>query len=240
VTQYIETGPLAGPAGGSERPEPPRAAGPPPALRPWWRYPWMVPLALVAAGFLALKLPLYLSLDRSRSLVTLDPRYPMHYLFLVAHVTFGTIALLTVCLQVWPWLRRRHPAVHRWTGRVYVFAGVLPCALMALAIMPFSHGPVGNAVAAVLWLATTAVGFRKGRQRRRAEHRRWMIYSFALTLQIMWGRVMFIVLPLVPGFDITDPHTLDLTFESATWIGFVGNLLAAQWWLERRAPRRAV
>ena len=30
------------------------------------------------------------------------------------------------CLQVWPWLRTRYPDVHRRTGRVYVFAGVLP------------------------------------------------------------------------------------------------------------------
>jgi len=207
--------------------------------RPWWRHPWMAPLVALVAAFLALKLPLYLSLDRSRSLVQLDSRFPLLYPFLVAHVTFGSVALLAVCLQVWPWLRRRHPAVHRWTGRVYVFAGVLPTGALALAITPFSHGPVGNAVAAVLWLTTTAVGFRMARQRRRAEHRRWMVYSFAMTMQIMWGRVMFIVLPLVPGFDITDPHTLGLTFEAATWIGFVINLVVAQCWLDwtaRRAP----
>ncbi len=207
--------------------------GPPPVPRAWWRRQWMVPLAVAVVGFLALSLPRYLSGDRTRTPVQLNPGFPLHYPLLVAHVMFGSIALVGVCFQMWTWLRDHHPRVHRAIGRTYIFAGVIPTGLLALAIMPFSHGPAGNAVAAALWLTTTVAGFRAVRQRRYAAHRRWMIYSFALTMQIIWGRVMFVVLALIPGVDLSDPHTLTLVFDTAAWIGFVINLLAAQWWLER-------
>jgi uncharacterized membrane protein len=199
------------------------------------RRPWVLLWAGVTAWFLAISLPRYIGLDRSRSGVELNPRFPLHYPLLIAHVTFGTVALLTVCLQVWPWLRERHPAVHRWSGRVYVFVGVLPTALLALVIMPFSDAPVGHVVSATLWLATTITGYRMARQGRLAEHRRWMTYSFALAIAIMWGRVMLQVLPHVPGVNLDDPRTLALVLEAASWIGVLINLLAAQWWLERTA-----
>jgi Predicted membrane protein (DUF2306) len=91
--------------------------------------------------------------------------------------------MVTVFLQVWP--RRRHPAVHRTSGRLYVFAGVLPSAVLALAIVPFAAGSTGNAIDAILWLATTVAEFRMARRHRYAEHRRWMIFSVALCLRIM-------------------------------------------------------
>jgi hypothetical protein len=218
------------------------AAGSAPARSPapsraWWQRPWPLLWGGVAAWFLAISLPHYVGLNRSLTPVRLNPQYPLHYPFLIAHITCGTIALVTACVQVWPWLRENHLAVHRWNGRVFVFAGALPTGLLALAIVPFSQGPVGNATAAILWLATTVAGYRAARQHREAAHRRWMTYSFALTLQIVWGRVMFKVLVHVPGVNLADPHTLGILFETASWIGIVINLLVAQWWLERTPYR---
>ena len=225
--------PAAAPAG--SRDTAPDAPAAPPR---WWRRPWIAPLALLAAAFLAISLPRYLSLDPDRSLVALRPDFPLHFPLLLGHVFCGSVALVTVCPQVWPRFRRRHPVAHRWIGRVHVFVGVLPTGVLALLIVPFAHAPSGNAVAAVLWLTCTAVGWRAARRRRYAEHRRWMVYSFALTMQIVWGRVLFVTLPLFPGYDAGDPHTMTLVFDTASWIGFVVNLLAAQWWLEHKPFRR--
>jgi hypothetical protein len=211
----------------------------PAGATPWWRRPWVLLQTLIVAAFFVNSVPRYLTFDRGQSLIRPDPRFGLHYPLLIAHVLCGIVALTTVSLQVWPWLRQHHPAVHRWSGRVYVFAGVVPTALLALAITPFSSAPAGHTVASILWLTTTITGYRMARQRRYAEHRRWMIYSFALAMQITWGRVMLRVLPLVPGYDARDPHTLGLVLETASWIGFVINLLAAQWWLERTARRSA-
>jgi uncharacterized membrane protein len=211
----------------------------------WWRRPWIVPLAAVAVAFVAFSLPPYLSLDPARSRVPQPPGFGLHFPLLVAHVVFGSIALLTACAQVWPWLRERHPAVHRTVGRVYVFAGVLPAGLLALpvgALSPF--GPVArvsNVLLASLWLAVTITGYRRARQRRFVEHRRWMVRSFALTASIItnrvWGAIAYVTLA---------PH-LDTLFQGnetmlawtiaglATWLGWVLTLLAAEWWLERDA-----
>ena len=53
---------------------------------------------------------------------------------------------------------RRRPAVHRWSGRAYLFAGVFPGAVAVLTVAPFgSMGwgqQTGNTVLGLLWLAT--------------------------------------------------------------------------------------
>ncbi|MGH3788599.1 MAG: DUF2306 domain-containing protein [Pseudonocardiaceae bacterium] len=146
--------------------------------------PWVVPLAALTVAFLVMSLPPYLSLDPSQARLPAPPGYLWYYPMLVTHIFFGSVALLTACLQVWPWLRQHHPAVHRWSGRLYVFAGALPAAVVVLTITPFSvwgaNQQTGNTMLAVLWLATTLAGYRATRQRRFADHREWMIRSFAL------------------------------------------------------------
>ncbi len=212
--------------------------------RSWWRRPWIAPLAAVAIGFVAFSLPPYLSGDPTRSRV--PPSFPLHYPILVAHVVFGSVALLCACLQIWPWFRRNYRAVHRRIGRVYVFAGVLPAGLMALpmgALSPF--GPVArasNVLMCSLWLAFTLTGYRRARQRRFAEHRRWMIRSFTLTASIItnrvWGPLAFVV--LAPSLDTTfggNQQLFQWTVAGiATWLGWVLPLLVAEWWLERGDP----
>ena len=211
----------------------------------WWRRPWTLPLAAVAVAFVAFSLPPYLSLDPARSRVPQPPGFPLHFPLLVAHVVFGSVALLTACAQVWPWLREHHPQVHRAVGRVYVFGGVLPAGLLALpvgALSPF--GPVArvsNVLLGSLWLAITITGYRRARQRRYVEHRRWMVRSFALTASIITNRVWAVI-----AYFTLAPH-LDTLFQGnetmlswtiaglATWLGWVLTLLAAEWWLERDA-----
>jgi len=207
----------------------------------WWRRPWIGPLAAVAIAFVAVSLSPYLSGDPAHSRV--PPSFPLHYPILVAHVVFGSIALLTACLQIWPWFRRTYRAAHRRLGRVYVFAGVLPAGLLALpmgALSPF--GPVArasNVLLASLWLACTVTGYRMARQRRYADHRRWMIRSFALTASIItnriWGPLAYFALaPQLDGAFGGNEQLLRWTIAGiSTWLGWVIPLLCAEWWLER-------
>jgi uncharacterized membrane protein len=198
--------------------------------------------------FLAFSVPPYLAGDPALSRVP-PAGFAAHFPLLVAHVLFASIAMVTCFMQVWPWLRQRHRTLHRYSGRVYVFAGVLPAGLTGLVIgvlTPF--GPVlavSNMILAVLWLACTAAGYRMARQRRYVEHRRWMLRSFALTFSIItnriWGVILFITLG--PMLDTTfrgDETLLGWTVAGlAGWLGWTVSLLAAEWWLERSAPRRS-
>src|SRR5215218_2108263 len=158
----------------------------------WWRRPWVVPLAFLVAAFLAFSLPPYLSLDPSRSRVPAPPEFPVHYPMLVAHVIFGSIALICVVFQVWPWFRERHWTAHRRIGRIYVLAGVLPGGLVGLILaLTTPFGPVikvSSVMMALLWLGITLTGFAMARRKRFVEHRRWMIRSFALTTSIILNR----------------------------------------------------
>jgi hypothetical protein len=110
----------------------------------WWRRPWIAPLATLSIIFVAFSLPPYLTGDPVRSRVPQPANFAAHYPLLVAHVLFGSVALLTACLQIWPWFRTRHPVAHRRIGRVYIFGGVLPAGCMALpiaALSPFGPSP---------------------------------------------------------------------------------------------------
>jgi hypothetical protein len=115
---------------------------------------------------------------------------------------------------------------------------VIPSALFSFAVMSLDlHGQSGNTVTGLLWLSSTIAGYRMARQRRYAEHRKYMIYSFALCYQLLWGRVLYYVLPWVGHPLATDLHAQVLFLETASWIGFTMNLLLAQWWLEHTAKR---
>ncbi|WP_236700604.1 DUF2306 domain-containing protein [Allosalinactinospora lopnorensis] len=200
----------AGPATGTDRhaptadERPARAEGAP---RRWWRRPWILPLAPLAAVFIAFSVSPYLTLDPAQARLPLREGSDLHFPMLVAHVVFGSIALVTCCAQVWPWLRRNHPAVHRTSGRVYVFAGVLPAGATAFVVNYLSTSGMATQTSsylmAALWLGFTYTGFRMARRRRFAEHREWMIRSFALTLSIVinrfWG-VLFMLIAL-PRLD---------------------------------------
>ncbi|HEV6954858.1 MAG TPA: DUF2306 domain-containing protein, partial [Promicromonospora sp.] len=143
----------------------------------WWRRPWIAPLAAVTGVFLVTTLPRYVGLDPALSLVPTD-RGPAFYPALVTHILAGSVMLTAGVLQLWPWLRARHPGVHRWSGRTYV-AAALVTGLAALVTAQFPSAGAGQQVAntflAVLLLVCTLLGFRAARQRRFAHHREWMV-----------------------------------------------------------------
>ncbi|WP_410636853.1 DUF2306 domain-containing protein [Amycolatopsis sp. lyj-346] len=198
-----------------------------------------MPLALVVAVFLAFSVPPYLTLDPAQSRVPAPAGFAAHYWFLVAHITFGTIAIVGVVLQVWPWLRRRHPVVHRRVGRVYVFGGAIPSALMAATIGPVS--PLGPAVgalnvfAALLWLGFTIAGWRAVRQRRFADHRKWMVRSFAMCMSTLMSRALSPLAFLIVMPRGGDEETMILNAATLSAVlSVLVLLLLSQWWLDRK------
>src|SRR5690349_4566826 len=92
----------------------------------------VAPLLVLVIAFVAFSLPPYLTGDAAQSRVPIAGTPAGYYPMLVGHVVFGSIAILTCCLQVWPWLRARYPDVHRRIGLAYVFAGVLPAGVLGL------------------------------------------------------------------------------------------------------------
>ena len=224
----------------------PAPATPARAPRPrFWRRPWIGPLMLVAFAFMAFSVPRYLTFDPAKSNVPAPDGFGAHFWLLVGHVVFGSVAMTTCCFQIWPAFRAHHPKAHRAMGRLYVFAGVLPAGLLGItvgAVSPF--GPVvrvANVTLGVVWLIVTFTGFRMAIGRRHTEHRRWMIRSFALTFTIIATRIWSGVFAVAFFSDrltgvegVSDPTVQTFT-GMGVWVGFIVNVLAAEWWLERNA-----
>lgn len=200
---------------------------------PWYRSPWVIATAVLVIFNLFYALPRYLSLDPTISLVMIDPGFPLHYPALVLHVVTGNIAMVTVFLQILPWLRRRSVRFHRISGLLYMYGGALPSAVLALVILPYSLAPTGQVglfSMAIAWIVTTIAGYQAQRRHRYRAHRRWMAYSFAISLGTSWGRVFSLFLPLLAGVEIN----MVLYIETTSWL-WVLNLLIAHFWLQRRA-----
>jgi hypothetical protein len=148
----------------------------------------------------------------------------------IIHGASGILAIVCAVLQIWPGMRRRYPAFHRWNGRVYVFGGVLVSSLLLVAAL-FAIGEPANTASffwAMVWLGVTALAWRAVRGRRYAEHRRWMAYSVAITLVAATNAGLVVIAePLAP---LISPAVL---LDTLDWLPWVAHLAVAHWFVTR-------
>jgi uncharacterized membrane protein len=152
---------------------------------------------------------------------------PMGIPWLFIHVAGAVTALVLGSAQFLPALRRGSSPPHRWIGRVYVLGCLVGGGAGPILAPGSSAGPIASAGfggLAVIWIAVNLMGWRGAVQGRFAEHRRWMIRSWALTLAAVTLRLY---LPLV--------MVLDLPFlpwyRAISFLAWVPNLIAAELWL---------
>jgi uncharacterized membrane protein len=164
----------------------------------------------------------------------LDTGFVRHRLLTLAHVVPGLAFVLLGPFQFMTGLRKRHPSLHRWTGRV-VLASALVIGITALIMSPqMAIGGASESAATfafgVLFLFAIGKAFVAIRARRVTEHRRWMIRAYAIGLGV--GAVR----PIVGVFFATSrlthltPHDF---FGIAFWLGFVLSLATAEAWIRR-------
>jgi uncharacterized membrane protein len=123
--------------------------------------------------------------------------------FLIVHVVAGIVALLAGPLQFVRRIRARRPALHRATGLVYVAACAIAAPAGFLLALGTTAGPVaatGFAIPAVLLPVFTFLGLRAAIERRFAEHREWMLRSYAVIATAITLRLMIPGSALL-GFD---------------------------------------
>jgi uncharacterized membrane protein YozB (DUF420 family) len=176
--------------------------------------------------------------------------FDVHYGLLIAHIGTAAIAAVAGLAQFWPWLRRTHPVVHRRVGRAYFFAGVFPSALLAVPVALLAPLGASNQVALltldVLWFGTALAGYRAVRRRRFADHRRWMIRNYALTISSLVTRLAtpVMVLAVVPQTSLYGSDQLAMSVDIASgsaWLGLMATMVVAEGYLQRRygVPRHS-
>lgn len=148
----------------------------------------------------------------------------------VVHAVSASLALVLGPLQFVPAWRARFPALHRWVGRAYV----LSIAVAWLSSLPLAVNAMTGAVAAtgfialgLAWMVTTGMGLARALQRRLAEHRRWMVRSFALTAAAITLRIYL-------GASMAAQVDEALSYPFIAWLCWVPNALVAEWYLRRK------
>lgn len=191
-----------------------------------------IPLLVVAIlslsiGLVSLR---FLALDLKLSFPDMPGHIQNHIVAFSLHVTASPIALICGSFQFFPKLRAQRPVLHRWTGRVYgvaiVIAG-LSGIVIALNAAGGMSPAVGFTLLSILWITITANAIRLAMAGRIAEHRRWMLRSFALTFAAVTLR-LYIPMFMLGGMDYTAASIY------LAWICWVPNLVFMEWWLRRR------
>ncbi|HWT11723.1 MAG TPA: DUF2306 domain-containing protein [Allosphingosinicella sp.] len=149
--------------------------------------------------------------------------------FLVVHVAGGVIALLVGPLQFVRRIRARRPALHRAAGLAYILACAIGAPAGFILALGTTAGPVaavGFAIPAALWPVFTWLGYRAAVERRFADHREWMLRSYALTataitLRLMLPAAAFLGLEFLPAYRVI------------AWLGWIVNLALFEYYIRR-------
>ena len=143
------------------------------------------------------------------------------------HVFGSLIALLIGPWQFVGTIRGRWPKLHRWLGRIYMVAVLFGGIGGFIVAWTTSSGPIavgGFATLSVLWLYVTSKGYQTVRAGRYAEHRVWMIRSFALTAAAISLRMGLPVAPAL-GYEFVTGYI------AMSWISWIFNLGVAELYL---------
>jgi uncharacterized membrane protein len=126
------------------------------------------------------------------------PLYHQYRVHLIAdryllfpHALFGTLALLSGPLQFSTRLRQRYLLFHRILGRIYV-TSVFLAAIIAMIISAGHPLFLGTCVQASAWILCTLAAFITVRNGHIAQHRQWMVRSYAVTFTFISLRVLSI------------------------------------------------
>ena len=156
---------------------------------------------------------------------------PERAVFAAMHFGIGGVALLVGPFQFVPAVRARMPVLHRWLGRIYVAACLLSGGAGFVLASNTSAGPIartGFSLLAIFWILTTGMAFARARQRNFAEHKRWMIRSFALTLAAVTLRIYLPVSAIFLKIEFVVAYPV---IAFACW---VPNVIVAEWLVRKR------
>jgi uncharacterized membrane protein len=158
-----------------------------------------------------------------------ETRFASRPVMTLLHVVPGVLFLSFGLLQFSTRVRGRHPAFHRWSGRVLMTAALVSGAAGCYfgVIIPIAgFGEASIIALAGAWLmVSVARGFIAIRSGDVAGHRVWMIRAFAPALAVGTIRVIALIVQL--WMPISPAATVVVSF----WSGWVLTLGAAELWI---------
>jgi uncharacterized membrane protein len=159
------------------------------------------------------------------------------------HILPGMLFMVLGPLQFVRGLRAKHPAVHRWSGRIFLAASAVIGVTGLTMVLRDSIGGADEKSAIVIFgsffLFALGKALWHAMHREFAQHREWMIRGFAIGLAVATIR------PIMGGFfaaavingRVPEPSRF---FGTAFWIGFTLQAIAAEIWVRWTKPKFSV
>lgn len=160
----------------------------------------------------------------------LDTGFARHMALTLVHIIPGALFLVLALLQFVPRIRANHLEFHRWLGRILVVTGlVIGVSALVMSFTMNIGGPNETAATTlfgILFLFCLVKAYRHIRRKEVAQHREWMIRTFAIGLGVATTRP---IVGMFFAFRKLSPHEF---FGIAFWLGFTITFFAAEVWID--------
>ncbi|MBO9202439.1 MULTISPECIES: DUF2306 domain-containing protein [Niastella] len=141
------------------------------------------------------------------------------------HIFAGVVCITTAVIQFSRYILKRSKAIHRWSGRLYVFVVLFLGAPTGFYLSFFAKGSFWERVLfmfmAVCWFMTTYYGLSTILKKNVLAHKIWMIRSYAMAMTAVTFRIYHIVFFLLNWGHLEN-------YELSLWISVIGNMLFAE------------
>src|SRR6185503_9905224 len=148
------------------------------------------------------------------------------------HIFAGMFCISTALIQFSRVILKKAKAIHRWSGRVYVFVVLFLGAPTGLYMSFFAKGSFWERALfmfmAIFWFFTTLKGLTTIHKKNVLAHKIWMMRSYAMAMTAVTFRVYHLL------FYILDWDHLE-NYELSLWISVIGNMLFAEWIIYRKS-----
>ena len=150
------------------------------------------------------------------------------------HIAAGALCIGTALIQFSRYILKKSKAIHRFSGKIYVFVVLFLGAPTGLYMSFFAKGSFWERALFMFmagwWFVTTLNGLTTIHKRNIVAHKVWMIRSYAMAMTAVTFRVYHILFYVI-GWGHLENYELSL------WISVVGNMLFAEWVIYRQSKK---
>jgi hypothetical protein len=141
------------------------------------------------------------------------------------HITAGALCIGTALVQFSRYILKKSKAIHRISGRIYVFVVLFLGAPTGLYMAFFAKGSFWERslfmFMAAWWFATTLNGLNTVLKKNIVGHKMWMIRSYSMAMTAVTFRLYYILFYLAGWADLSN-------YEFSLWVSVIGNMLFAE------------
>lgn len=158
----------------------------------------------------------------------------------LAHILPAMLFMILGPLQFVRGIRAKYPALHRWSGRVFLASSAVIGITGLTMAFGKTIGGVDEKAAIILFgsffLIALAKALWHALHREFAQHREWMIRGYAIGLAVATIRPIMVAFFAAAALQGPTPNLAEF-FGTAFWVGFTLQTIAAEIWINYTRPR---